>query len=170
MSPDAGHPDPGSSRCPDCGAIVPDAEPGGHAYVGASPGCWRVYGELSAEAYLHPALARVQTLMVDAYMAQHSGRDERRANQSVWVHLAGLYLALERGEPPPRTIDALRRLADGRPYTRLDPPRDPAWMTVADVAAVENADERAEAVRRWAGSVWDAWRDVQPRIRALADS
>lgn len=158
----------GSVRCPDCGADVPDLEEDGHPYVGAAPGCWRAFGELSASAYGQPALARVQTLIVDAYMAQHPGRDERRANQSVWVHLAGLYLALERDEPPPRTIEALRRLADGRSYPRLDPPAAPAWMTVVDVAAVEDPAARADAARLWARSVWDAWRDVQPRIRALA--
>jgi hypothetical protein len=38
----------------------------------------------------------VHRLTVDAYAAQHPGEPEARSIQSVWVHLAGLYLTLER--------------------------------------------------------------------------
>ena len=86
--------------CPGCGAVVPDIEGPTHAYIGAGPGCWAAWGEFQARSFASPAIAAVQPLAVDVYAVQHPGLAERRAIQSVWVHLVSLCLILERGRSP----------------------------------------------------------------------
>jgi hypothetical protein len=155
--------------CPDCRALVPDVEGPVHAYIGGSAGCWVAWGELQARAYGDPALAAVMPLAVDAYAAQHHGVEGRRQAQSVWVHLVSLCLVLERGWAPVEGIRAKQRLLERDPvFVWLFPPDDPGPVTVLDAAAVSGVDA-ADAVRRWAASVWDAWRLHQPAIRARAD-
>jgi hypothetical protein len=40
-----------SRPCVGCGAVVPDADGPAHRYFGASPGCWRLYGEVLGREY-----------------------------------------------------------------------------------------------------------------------
>src|SRR5436190_1879442 len=37
--------------CIGCGVLTPDADGPTHPYLGASPGCWAVYGEVLAREY-----------------------------------------------------------------------------------------------------------------------
>jgi hypothetical protein len=48
----------------------------------------------------------LRRLAVDAYAVQHPGTTERRAVQSVAVHLISLYFVLERASPTEATQDA----------------------------------------------------------------
>jgi hypothetical protein len=77
-----------TSACPGCGLELPEHDGPTHAYIGASPACWALYGELR-----YPPSHR---LTVDVYAVQHPGGDERRAIQSVALHLMALCLVLER--------------------------------------------------------------------------
>ena len=71
-----------------------------HRYIGASAGCWALYGEVLAREYGDYALyVPVHRLTVDAYAAQHPGEASRRAVQSVAVHLIRLHFRLERDLP-----------------------------------------------------------------------
>ena len=83
--------------CPDCGALTPDVDGPTHPYVGASVGCWAMYGEVLAKEYGEYRYPSVHRLTVDAYSVQHPGTPSRRSIQSVAVHLVSLYLVLERG-------------------------------------------------------------------------
>ncbi len=69
--------------CVGCHALVADTDGPTHPYFGASPGCWASYA--------------AWPLAVDAYAVQHPGLPERRASQSVWVHLVSLCLIVEHG-------------------------------------------------------------------------
>ncbi len=133
--------------CPDCSALVPDIEGPTHAYIGGSAGCWAAWGELQARAFADPGLAAVMALAVDAYAAQHHGREGRRQAQSVWVHLASICLVLEHGWTAVDGIRAKQRLLERDPvFPWLEPPADPGRMTLLNVAATSGPGAAA-AVR-----------------------
>src|SRR5687768_12382269 len=90
--------------CAGCGALVPDSDGPTHAYIGASPGCWAVFGEVTAREYGDYRYASTHRFTVDVYAAQHPGPPERRSIQSVAVHLISLHLALEKGMASERTM------------------------------------------------------------------
>ena len=94
--------------CVGCGALVPDVAGPTHPYIGASRGCWAIYGEVLAKEYGEYGYPPVHGLTVDAYAAQHPGTPSRQAIQSVAVHLIALYLVLERGYGFARATEALR--------------------------------------------------------------
>lgn len=163
--------DPGQlTECPGCGALVPDIEGPTHAYIGASPGCWAAWGAFQARSFASPAIAAVQPLAVDVYAVQHPGLAERRAIQSVWVHLVSLCLILERGRTPADGIRAKQQLLAGlRTFSRLEPPAGTYALTVLNVAVADPAAVPQE-VRRWAEVTWDAWRAHHAVIRASAEA
>ena len=157
------------AACPGCGAPVPDVSGPTHAYIGASPGCWAAWGALQARSFEQPGIAAVQPLAVDVYAVQHPGAAERRAIQSVWVHLVSLCLILERGRTAADGIRAKQRLLAGpRTFSRLEAPTTRYAITVLDVAAVADPDAVPATVRRWAGVTWEAWRAHHPAIRERA--
>jgi hypothetical protein len=148
---------------------VPDVAGPTHAYIGASPGCWGVWGEVQARSFASAAIAAVQPLAVDVYAVQHPGLAERRAIQSVWVHLVSLCLILEGGRSPADGIRAKQLLLAGpRSFSRLEPPASRYSMTVLDLAAVTDPGVMPNIVRQWAHVTWDAWRPHQDAIRARA--
>jgi hypothetical protein len=109
----------------------------------------------------------IHRLTVDAYAAQHPGKAERRTIQSVWVHLAGLYLILERrlaNDFVTRAIGALTKEAE--PLVWLEPPERLGSVTVIDVVAASGAIEHEETVRRWARDVWEAWKPHHKAVQA----
>ena len=157
--------------CPGCGLELERRDGPTHAYIGASPECWALYGRLLAREYEDPAHFAVHGLTVDTYAAQHPGEPGRRQAQSVYVHLVALCLTLEHGVEGERAAE-LRRRALGRlgggeaPW--LEPPGALGGVTVHDVLTARNAAEHGTAVRRWAGAVWEAWRPHHERVRAWA--
>jgi len=138
-----------------------------HAYIGASPGCWALFGELSVAG-----LTGVPSgfLAVDTYAVQHPGRPERRALQSVAVHLITLCALLERGWPADRAIDLRRTVVDApfEPWPRLAVEEPVGMLTVADVLAAD-LPARDERVRAWAQDVWEAYGTHHDRVRAWVD-
>lgn len=155
--------------CPDCGLTLPAGSGEVHPYLGASASCWALYGEVLAREYADPRYMKVHRLTVDAYAAQHPGKPERRSIQSVWVHLAGLYLTLERGLRPDfvrRVMESIIERSDTLSW--LEPPVA-YGSTVADVVVAGDADGHAELVRRWADDVWAAWRNHQGTVRTTVD-
>ena len=155
--------------CPGCGALVPDVTGPTHAYIGASPGCWAVWGDVQARSFASAAIAAVQPLAVDVYAVQHPGLAERRAIQSVWVHLVSLFLILEGGWSPADGIRAKQLLLAGpRSFARLEPPASRYSMTVLDLAAVTEPGAVPDLVRQWAHVTWEVWRPHHAAIRARA--
>jgi len=156
--------------CPACGVALLAHSGDAHPYFGASASCWAMYGQVLAREYASPPLMRVHRLTVDAYAAQHPGKPERRTIQSVWVHLAGLYLTLERDlshEFARRVIGSLTRSSDLLEW--LAPPDDLGAITVVDAYQASGPDEHSAVIRRWAESVWAAWHQHRQAIIAIAD-
>jgi uncharacterized protein DUF5946 len=67
--------------CPGCGAVLPPSSGPTHEYIGASPACWAVFGEVLAAEYGDRTFWPAHHITVDAYAAQHPGTDGRRQRQ-----------------------------------------------------------------------------------------
>lgn len=146
--------------CPDCRATVPDLDGPTHPYMGTSAGCWALYGELLAREYGDPRWFAAHRLTVDAYAAQHPGRIDRRASQSVTIHLIALHLTLERGSDASYVRRVLSTLVarNHHQFPWIEPPSGGLGaVTVVDVLAARTPEEHLAAVQRWARSVYDAW-------------
>lgn len=168
MTEAASLPSPDAEPCPGCGRLYPRSEEPTHAYIGASSGCWARYGELLALEYGDAPLMQWHRLTVDAYAAQHPGVPGRRSAQSVHVHLAGLYLLLERGAATAAVTRAMQNIADGRAYEWLDPPSLATSIGLTEVIAAAGTDAYPATVRAWAEAVWRAWAEYHHVIRKEA--
>lgn len=159
----------GRAHCPGCGALVPDLDGPTHAYVGASPGCWKIYGDVLAREYGELRNPPYHRMTVDAYAAQHPGVESRRSVQSVAGHLIALHLVLERGLDTGYATKVLGRITQvADRFVWLTPPDFSESMTVLDVAAAATPGDHERAVRAWASSVWEAWRDEHETVREWA--
>jgi hypothetical protein len=141
-----------------------------HAYVGASPACWALYGQASTLSWGRSQHLPLDRLVLDAYGAQHPGKRQIRAVQSVAVHLLGLCTVLERGiEPrvaPTRDRRRVRRTLDLR---WLDPPSPIGTLTVRGPLRARGVDEHAASVEAWARDVWAAWEPHHETVRSWLD-
>lgn len=154
-----GVPDEGGlGPCIGCGAIVSRADGPTHRYIGASPGCWALYGEVLAREYSDSRYGQVHQLTVDTYAVQHPGTPSPQSIQSVTLHLVGLYLVFGRGHALDQVAPAIQRLtAHKGDFIWLEPPPSQGSLTVCHVHAAQRPDEHAARVRQWGESVWTAW-------------
>ena len=157
--------------CVGCGALVPEIEGPTHRYLGASPGCWAVYGEVLEKEYGdYLRYAPVHRLTVDAYAAQHPGVPSPQSIQSVAVHLIRLHLVLERGLRPERANAAMQwTVSRSKRFVWLDPPVSLGEITILDVRDAKDPDEHIERVREWARLEWEAWAPHHETVRRWAD-
>lgn len=161
------------SVCPGCALRMPASGQQADRRLNASPECWAVYGEVLGFELSHLVpLGRYHQLMVDTYGAQHAGLDARSIR--VAYSLVGLFLALERGRDGLEVRRAHQRM--GKPddsWPSFDHPPNVGAITVLDVAkAGARADSvagHADAVGRWARSVWQAWLTQHRAAAALAE-
>ena len=158
-----------SSACPGCGLVLPDADRPLTERINASAACRLVHDRVGAFEADHLALARFRQLRVDAYGAQHAGPPTPAIR--VAYGLVGLHLALDRGVSGSGVRTAHSRMGRPRPdWPRFEAaPR--ADVTIADVAAagVEagSGTGHAEALLRWAASVWASWSSSHDEVAAL---
>ena len=144
-------------RCPGCRLELPAVDGPTHPYIGSSASCWKLYGEVLAREFENPSLFAVHQVTVDAYAVQHPGLPERRAIQSVAVHLMTLALWLER-DADPRAGSSLHKRMVSRPeYVWLEPPQPNGTLTIADVHRAVTPEQHRDAVWMWARDVWQAW-------------
>ena len=161
--------------CVGCEApLVPDVDGQTHRYIGASPGCWAAYGDLSGKEAGDFRYMRFHQITVDAYCAQHPGEPSPQAIRSVAVHLVGLHLQLERDLPSEGLYAARQRVASLGKQEKLDlawleAPAEPGKVTVLDVLDAGDPSEHEERVLRWAHTVWEAWSPHHETVRRWAD-
>jgi hypothetical protein len=142
-------------RCAACGAEVPDA----------AAGCLGLYHQLAAQTLSDRDPTFPHQMAVDAYAAQHAGAATRPITTA--FALIGLYLVCERGFTGRQAQRAHMFLGRHRQeWPRFEPPADVGPITVADALAVDEG-ARKQTLRRWAASVWAAWRDQHDRVAAL---
>jgi hypothetical protein len=150
---------------------VPDVVGPTHRYIGASPGCWKIYGEVLGREYEdYSRFAPVHRLTVDAYAAQHPGEPSPQAIGSVGVHLIRLHLQLERGLPHDRANAVMLHISSRlkKDFVWLDPPPNLGDLTVLHVHGARDPDDHVERVRTWARSVWEAWSPHHETVRRWA--
>jgi hypothetical protein len=125
---------------------------------------WSLYGELMVSG--------AGQMAVDAYAVQHPGVPERRAVQSVAVHLISLCAAFERDWPPDRAAQLISRSIPAAPrggWPRLAPEPPVGTVTVFDVLMSDSTDQ-AEPVRAWAEDLWAAYADRHALVRRWLDA
>lgn len=148
-----------NSQCEGCGLILPYFEGPTHEYMISSPACWKMYGEVLAREYQDKKYFEIHRLTVDAYALQHPGNQDRRAIQSVNIHLASLYLIFCQNYS---SEQATKFLAEGvknhkSDFEYLERPLDLGSLTILDVWKTKNVEQHVHAVKNWARSVFDAW-------------
>jgi Family of unknown function (DUF5946) len=145
--------------CWGCGAVVPTTVLPAHRYLGASSGCWAIYGTVLAREYGEWQMPAVHRLTVDTYSVQHPGKPSRHCIQSAAGHLIGLFVVLELGWPPALATQAIGKAVKGsQQFFWLEPPKSWGELTIVDVAKTAALAQHKQIVRRWSRSVWDAWR------------
>jgi hypothetical protein len=159
----------GEVLCSGCHALVPDVDGATHPYIGASPGCWAIFGEVLAKEYGEYHYPAVHRLTVDTYAAQHPGTPARRSIQSVAIHLISLHLLLERDFTSPQATEAIREALQRQArFVWLEPPPTMGSITVLDVRGASDVAEHQRLVWQWARSVWAAWSPHHGTIRKWA--
>jgi hypothetical protein len=151
--------------------MVPDIQGPVHEYITSSSGCWAIFGEVLAREYSDYRYGRNHRLTVDAYAVQHPGQPSPKSIQSVIVHLAGLYLVLEREMPLAKSTTFMQQLTMHKSmFTWLEPPKDMGPATVHDIWKAEDADTHLVAVKQWAASAWLAWEVHHQQVRAWVEA
>lgn len=144
--------------CPGCQGVFPEDGGETHSYIGASSGCWKVYGAILAKEFGEFRYPPVHRLTVDTYCVQHPGESSPQSIQSVGIHLVALYLALEMRVPLERITAMMDRLLKkGAPFVWLTPPENLGNIAVLDIMKAATFEEHEHRVWSWAREVWDAW-------------
>ncbi len=162
----------GNTQCHICHASVPDIEGAvsDHDYLPQSAGCWKLYTEVLAREYGEWQYPPIHRLTVDCYAAQHPTLDpNEKSAQSVTVHLAGIYLALERKFELHAITPLIGKIVDAYKgkFVWEEPPQDLGRFTIANVHQAKTLDDHNEIVHRWAESIWNAWGSKQDEIRRI---
>ena len=156
------------SGCVACG-FAGDQAGVTHAYMSFSPACWARYGEILAREFNVVGYFNAHRLLVDAACGQHSVGEDRRARQSLHIHLAALMLHFEDGVAEAEIVAFLRSAAGERDFAPLEMPMRNRTVTLAGVyGAVDAAQHRVE-VEKYARAVFDAWAVHHPVFRALIE-
>ncbi|MEX1019496.1 MAG: DUF5946 family protein [Litorilinea sp.] len=166
--------------CPGCGALFAQlVENLNHPYIGASADCWALFaalvagqtpdadliaasriGAARAEAPAVPDLSvlpGVESLLVDAYAAQHHGESSPQAIQSVAVHLLTLRGVLECNVDPAQALWVRRRALRTRGvFHRLTPPPLGAALSIRHLFPGGGVD-RPCSTADYVVSVYTAW-------------
>lgn len=148
------------SICPDCGAELPFFDGPTHRYIGASAACWNLFTQLNNAGTPPLAPGRYNSLLVDAYAAQHYGVPSPQAIQSVAVHLLALHGVLEGKADPADVLDIRIRALHGNKkdrFTWLTPPDMTQALTIAQIVQAPTAEERTQLVEQYAKSVYALW-------------
>ncbi len=153
--------------CAGCGVVLPEEDGPVHRYMESSSACWRLYGEVLAREYSDARYRSIHRLTVDAYAAQHPGRESPQSTQSVALHLISLCMILEQHWPPERVTSALQQIVERRKELWwLEPPAHRGDVTVADVHAISTRQAHETVVRLWARSVWESWARHHATVQA----
>ena len=141
--------------CPGCGVRLPVVDGPVHAYMRASPACWAAFGKLLNAEYSGLVPYDIHRLSVDCYAVQHPGDGvDRRAVQSVGLHLARLYVQLETRPGPTRTNQIMLGFAKRKASLKpLEPPAH-FTQTIADITPFAGTDKHADKVNAWAKATW----------------
>lgn len=158
-------------QCPGCLSRfekVTEA-PVSHPYIGAIAECWDMFSLILAKEYNDPTYFKVHRTTVDAYCVQHIGnQDDRRARQSVNIHLIGLYLKFGQLEEEKEILKFLSKATNiKRNWPAVVQRQRPQWLTVQDIVAADSPSSHANLVLKWGQTVWEAYEGCHDDIVSL---
>ena len=158
--------------CFACGAKCLNIPGESHKYMLAAPGCWAMFCEIMAKEFSDVTYWKAHQFTVDAYAAQHVGKKEdKRAVNSVNIHLASLYAIFEEGMPTYEAPELRKQFSQHFKGTGvlkwLEPPNSLGEMTVYDPWNNEKSTAHFDITKNWAKSVWDAWSHQHEKIAEL---
>ena len=108
----------------------------------------------------------VHQYVVDCWTLQHA--DAATKPMAIAFALITLCMHLERGASGRDAQRLHIKLArKRREWPRFPIPRDKGDVTVRDVIARPEGKERDAAIDRWCASLWSAYEDAQPGVRAI---
>ena len=134
-----------ATLCPECGAAV-----------GGRDACQKLFDGLGLRAFADSRYAAMRRLAVDCYACQHD--EYIHSGRSLAAHLTGLAVAIEYEGAEQVNERVQSWLSRTRHVAKPVVPRLRGTITIADVADAA-PQEYAAAVRRWAASVWESWRE-----------
>ena len=132
-----------------------------------SPACWARYGEVLAREYSDAGFWRTHRLLTDAACGQHSVGVDRRARQSLHIHLAALMLHFEDGAQEAAIVAFLRAAAGIKQFSELEMPAENLAVSITEIHAAGDAAQHCAAVQVYGRRVFDAWRVHHHVFRAL---
>lgn len=106
----------------------------------------------------------IHQYVVDAYAAQTA--DENTKPIKINFGLIGLYLHVEKrfsGKEVQQAHMMLTKYKKDLPDIPL--PKERGEITVFDVLASPEGEERDKKIEEWMQSVWDAYKDAQPLVK-----
>lgn len=107
----------------------------------------------------------VHQLAVDAYTAQHVGKDTKPI--SIMFALIGLFLVNEKGYTGKQVQGVHMMLAKKtKVWPHFLPPADKTWLTVQDVLLIPD-EEKQEIIKKWNQSVWNIWKKDEKQIEII---
>lgn len=153
-------------QCVGCGKLLPVIDGPTHKYMLSSPACYAAFNQILAAEYSSQELMEVHRLTVDTYAVQHPGDpSDRRAVQSVGLHLARLFVQLESPRPPKETNQVMLDFASNKSsLIALKPPKQ-FRVTAADIAPFAGTGLHAAKVKEWASTTWEDWSAHHDYIR-----
>ena len=124
------------------------------------------YDELCAYTLSHQSSDFIHQHVVDVFAAQHA--DSSTKPIAVAFALVGLCLQLERGFSGREVQRAHMTLANrSKSWPRFPLPIERGLVTAVDVLAAPPGATRDAAIHDWCASVWSAYADQAPAVRAL---
>ncbi len=156
--------------CPGCGLSLPISEAlAADERVNASPECWSLHSELTGYTVMRGDSDFIHQLLVDAYAAQHANELSRPIG--IAFALIGLYLTYEKGYNG-RQVQHMHMLLARRSkqWFTFQRPTLTGALTILDVLQCEPGAKRDSMLRKWGGSVWDAWGAEHARIKEIFEA
>jgi len=137
----------------------------GLAVAGGTEGCQRLFASIGLLEYEDIRFARHHRIVVDVYAMQHPERYGRSA-KSFAAHLTGLCAWIENEEDAQSINAAVQRwLSRPSPIERPALPASYGAVTIRDLVAAPEPVAYGTALRRWAGSTWDAYAALHTTAR-----
>ena len=160
--------------CFACGSNSLKMEGEVHPYMLASPGCWMMFCEVMNREFSDLTSWSGHQYTVDAYAAQHVGKKEdKRALNSVNIHLAALFAIFEKGIPLEKTPQFRGKFSQhykGKDLLEwLEPPETMGELTIFDLWENKDPNLHFEIAQEWAMSVWRAWEHQHKRIEQIVN-
>ena len=147
-----------TKACIGCGACFAPEDGPTHPYMLSSSACFRRFTDALAAEYSDPALMATHRLTVDTFAIQHPGKkSERRAVQSVALHLTRLTIQLSGSYSPQATNDVMLGLGKFKEELAYLVPPSKFTLTTADLAPHTGTETHAAFVRDWAQATLEDW-------------